>query len=173
MDNTLTFTHYITAFTVSYERHSESNGSGSAWDSFWTTIYIAAAAAPLTAIVGLITAYLLTRQTFAGKNAFEFGTMLSFRHPGHSHRRQLHPGVQRPTDRDHRHRHHPDRQFHLSATCRWRAGRHRQHVAAGQVARRILADPGCELMADIPARDHCRSCARRSWPLWSIVSCAR
>ena len=35
-----------------------------------------------TAIVGLITAYLLTRQTFAGKNAFEFGTMLSFAIPG-------------------------------------------------------------------------------------------
>jgi iron(III) transport system permease protein len=44
--------------------------------------HIAAIAAPLTAAVGLITAYLLTRQSFAGKNAFEFGTMLSFAIPG-------------------------------------------------------------------------------------------
>ena len=56
--------------------------TGSAWDSFWTTLEIAAIAAPLTAAVGLVTAYLLTRQNFAGKNAFEFGTMLSFAIPG-------------------------------------------------------------------------------------------
>ena len=56
--------------------------TGAAWDSFWTTITIAAIAAPLTAAVGLVTAYLLTRQSFAGKNAFEFGTMLSFAIPG-------------------------------------------------------------------------------------------
>ncbi|MFQ5438299.1 MAG: ABC transporter permease, partial [Paracoccaceae bacterium] len=39
-------------------------------------------AAPLTAALGLITAYLLTRQSFVGRNAFEFGTMLSFAIPG-------------------------------------------------------------------------------------------
>jgi iron(III) transport system permease protein len=81
VDNTLTFTHYNTAFKVSYNEFGI-QWIGSAWDSFWTTIYIAAVAAPLTAIVGLTTAYLLTRQTFAGKNAFEFGTMLSFAIPG-------------------------------------------------------------------------------------------
>ena len=81
VDNSLTFTHYITAFKVSYNEFGI-QWIGSAWDSFWTTIYIATVAAPLTAIVGLTTAYLLTRQTFAGKNAFEFGTMLSFAIPG-------------------------------------------------------------------------------------------
>ncbi|MFL4468467.1 ABC transporter permease [Tateyamaria armeniaca] len=81
VNNTLTFKHYVTAFSVRFEE-SGIRWTGAAWDSFWTTIYIAAAAAPLTAIVGLITAYLLTRQTFAGKNAFEFGTMLSFAIPG-------------------------------------------------------------------------------------------
>ena len=81
VDNSLTLTHYITAFKVSYNEFGI-QWIGSAWDSFWTTIYIAAIAAPLTAIVGLVTAYLLTRQTFAGKNAFEFGTMLSFAIPG-------------------------------------------------------------------------------------------
>jgi iron(III) transport system permease protein len=38
--------------------------------------------APLTAAIGLITAWLLTRQQFAGKQMFEFGTMLSFAIPG-------------------------------------------------------------------------------------------
>ncbi|MEO0633989.1 MAG: iron ABC transporter permease [Pseudomonadota bacterium] len=79
--NTLTFKHYITAFEVRMGEHGL-HWAGSAWDSFFTTIKIAAAAAPLTAIVGLTTAYLLTRQSFAGKNAFEFGTMLSFAIPG-------------------------------------------------------------------------------------------
>lgn len=79
--NTLTFKHYITAFSVGWTEHGL-HWSGAAWDSFFTTIQIAAASAPLTAAVGLITAYLLTRQSFAGKNAFEFGTMLSFAIPG-------------------------------------------------------------------------------------------
>lgn len=81
VNNTLTFKHYITAFSVRFDE-SGIRWTGAAWDSFWTTIMIAAAAAPLTAIIGLITAYLLTRQTFRVKNAFEFGTMLSFAIPG-------------------------------------------------------------------------------------------
>lgn len=81
VNNTLTFKHYVTAFSFRIE-DAGIRWSGAAWNSFWTTLKIAAIAAPLTAIVGLITAYLLTRQTFAGKNAFEFGTMLSFAIPG-------------------------------------------------------------------------------------------
>jgi len=38
--------------------------------------------APLTAAFGLMVAYLLSRQNFAGKSAFEFATMLSFAMPG-------------------------------------------------------------------------------------------
>lgn len=81
VDNTLTFKHYVTAFRVELGENGL-RWSGSAWASFWTTIMIATIAAPLTAAVGLITAYLLTRQDFAGKQAFEFGTMLSFAIPG-------------------------------------------------------------------------------------------
>ncbi|MEX0350794.1 MAG: ABC transporter permease [Paracoccaceae bacterium] len=81
VNNTLTFKHYVTAFSFRFE-DGGIRWSGAAWDSFWTTLKIAGIAAPLTAIVGLITAYLLTRQSFAGKNAFEFGTMLSFAIPG-------------------------------------------------------------------------------------------
>ncbi len=81
LNNTLTFKHYISAFSVVWD----DNGirwTGSAWNSFWTTVQIAATAAPLTAAVGLVTAYLLVRQQFTGKQAFEFGTMLSFAIPG-------------------------------------------------------------------------------------------
>ncbi len=81
VDNTLTLKHYLTAFRVEWGA-SGLRWTGSAWDSFWTTIMIATVAAPLTAAIGLITAYLLTRQDFAGKRAFEFGTMLSFAIPG-------------------------------------------------------------------------------------------
>ena len=38
--------------------------------------------APLTAAFGLMVAYLLSRQSFTGKGAFEFATMLSFAMPG-------------------------------------------------------------------------------------------
>jgi iron(III) transport system permease protein len=81
LNNNLTFKHYITAFSISVTKHGLL-WSGSAWDSFWTTIEIAAVSAPLTAAAGLVTAYLLVRQNFAGKRMFEFGTMLSFAIPG-------------------------------------------------------------------------------------------
>lgn len=81
LNNTLTFKHYITAFGIGFNDFGL-HFKGAAWDSFWTTLKIAATAAPLTAIVGLLTAWLLVRQNFAGKQAFEFGTMLSFAIPG-------------------------------------------------------------------------------------------
>src|SRR2546428_4237754 len=73
--------HYAAAFAVEVTE-SGLNWKGAAWNSFWTTIEISAIAAPLTAAVGLLTAYLLVRQRFWGKEAFEFGTMLSFAIPG-------------------------------------------------------------------------------------------
>ncbi len=81
VNNTLTFKHYVTAFAINFG-DTGVHWIGSAWDSFWTTIVIALIAAPLTAILGLITAYLLSRQQFFGKDIFEFGTMLSFAIPG-------------------------------------------------------------------------------------------
>jgi iron(III) transport system permease protein len=56
--------------------------TGSAWDSFFTTIEVAAVAAPLTAAVGLLSAYVITRHRFAGRATFEFLTMVSFAVPG-------------------------------------------------------------------------------------------
>lgn len=81
LDHSLTFKHYITAFSVSITEFGVL-WSGSAWNSFWTTITIATVAAPLTAGIGLLTAYILVRQKFVGRDAFEFGTMLSFAIPG-------------------------------------------------------------------------------------------
>ena len=81
LNNSLTVKHYVTAFSVAFDDEGI-RWTGSAWNSFGTTFMIAAIAAPLTAAIGLVTAYLLTRHNFKGKNAFEFGTMLSFAIPG-------------------------------------------------------------------------------------------
>jgi iron(III) transport system permease protein len=78
-DHSFTFDHYIRAFGINLET---GRLTGVAWDSFFTTLTISSIAAPLTAIVGLATAYLLVRQTFVGKQMFEFSTMLSFAIPG-------------------------------------------------------------------------------------------
>ncbi len=81
LDHSLTLRHYVNAFGIEFGRHGL-QWTGAAWNSFWTTVTIAAVAAPLTAGIGLLTAYLLARQQFAGKQFFEFGTMLSFAIPG-------------------------------------------------------------------------------------------
>lgn len=81
LDYSLTFKHYVTAFSLSFNEAGV-QWTGSAWNSFWTTLTIALIAAPLTAVMGLIIAYLLARHNFVGKNLFEFGTMLSFAIPG-------------------------------------------------------------------------------------------
>jgi len=78
---TLTLKHYLKGFGLVWSQHGLV-WSGSAWSSLKTTLWIATISAPLTAALGLITAWLLTRQRFAGQRAFEFGTMLSFAIPG-------------------------------------------------------------------------------------------
>lgn len=80
-DNTPTLEHLLTGFSVEWGAKGL-YFSGSAWDSFWTTVQVSAIAAPLTAAIGILTAYLLTRQNFAGRRSFEFVTMLSFAIPG-------------------------------------------------------------------------------------------
>jgi iron(III) transport system permease protein len=80
-DYSLTLKHYAKAFAIEWTSHGIL-WAGAAWNSFWTTIKLSALAAPLTAALGILSAYLLTRQTFKGKAAFEFGTMLSFAIPG-------------------------------------------------------------------------------------------
>lgn len=80
-DLTPTVQHLGTAFSV----EMGPNGVefyGSAWNSLKTTLLVSALAAPLTTAIGILTAWLIARQSFAGKRQFEFGTMLSFAIPG-------------------------------------------------------------------------------------------
>ena len=80
-DYTPTLDHYAKAFAV--ERTADGLiWTGAAWNSFWTTLKLAAIAAPLTAALGLIAAWLLVRQRFTGRGTLEFATMLSFAVPG-------------------------------------------------------------------------------------------
>jgi iron(III) transport system permease protein len=81
LNHALTLRHYVTAFGVEVADGSVL-WTGGAWSSFKTTLTIAVVSAPLTAGFGLLVAWLLSRQRFAGKGAFEFVTMLSFAMPG-------------------------------------------------------------------------------------------
>ncbi len=81
LNHSFTVRHYIDAFSVELSEFGLV-WSGAAWNSFWTTLEISAISAPLTAGIGLLTAYILVRQRFVGKDVFEFGTMLSFAIPG-------------------------------------------------------------------------------------------
>lgn len=79
-DYTPTLEHYRTGFAIDWSRGLYFEGA--AWNSFFTTIKLAMISAPLTALIGLLTAYLLTRQRFHGRGGLEFATMLSFAIPG-------------------------------------------------------------------------------------------
>lgn len=80
-DMTWTMRHFSTGFAVEWTQHGLFF-SGSAWDSFFVTVMVAALAAPVTTAIGILTAYVLSRHDFIGKRAFEFLTMLSFAIPG-------------------------------------------------------------------------------------------
>jgi iron(III) transport system permease protein len=80
LDHTLTLQHYTRAFSVTWDGGFA--WTGVAWNSFWTTMEIALIAAPLTAAVGLLTAWLIVRQRFPGRGVFEFALMMSFAIPG-------------------------------------------------------------------------------------------
>ncbi len=80
-DATPTLEYFRTAFGVD---HGVGGWflSGSGWPSFITTLELAFIAMPITAGLGLLTAWLLNRQRFRGRGAFEFLAMMSFAIPG-------------------------------------------------------------------------------------------
>ncbi|MFC7554823.1 ABC transporter permease [Pseudoroseomonas wenyumeiae] len=80
-DNSFTLQHFLTAFAI---QHGAGGWflSGSAWNSLTTTLMVAVMAMPLTAALGMLTGYLLNRQSFVGRGIFEFLTMMSFAIPG-------------------------------------------------------------------------------------------
>ena len=66
------------SFTLMHYRRFLVDG----FESYITTIKLAAISAPLTAAVGLLIAYLVSRYRFFAKRPFEFTSMLSFAIPG-------------------------------------------------------------------------------------------
>ncbi|MDR1826715.1 MAG: iron ABC transporter permease [Methylobacteriaceae bacterium] len=74
VDHTFTLNNYAYLFGSGFE-------SG-AWPTLLSTMTYAGIAAPLTAFVGLLIAYIVVRQNFHGKRALEFATMISFAVPG-------------------------------------------------------------------------------------------
>jgi iron(III) transport system permease protein len=80
-DYSFTLEHFKTAFELDWGAFGVV-WAGSAWNSFWTTLKLAAISAPLTAGLGLLIAYLLARTKFKGQGAFEFAALLAFAIPG-------------------------------------------------------------------------------------------
>ena len=80
-DYTLTFAHFQTAFALEWSQFGVV-WAGTAWNSLFTTLKLAALSAPLTAGLGLMIAYLLARTAFKGQALFEFAALLAFAIPG-------------------------------------------------------------------------------------------
>ncbi|WP_100159303.1 ABC transporter permease [Proteus columbae] len=74
VDYTLTLDNFIKLFGQGM--------SDGAWPSLLDTLLYAGIAAPITAILGLLIAYIVVRQDFKGKKSIEFTTMLCFAVPG-------------------------------------------------------------------------------------------
>jgi iron(III) transport system permease protein len=74
VDYSLTLANYSQLFGMGF--------ASGAWPSLLSTITFAAIAAPLTAALGLLIAYIVVRQQFHGKKVVEFATMLCFAVPG-------------------------------------------------------------------------------------------
>ncbi|WP_301099207.1 iron ABC transporter permease [Otariodibacter sp.] len=74
VDYTLTLDNYITLFGQGF--------SDGAWPSLIQTVIFAATAAPITAVLGLLIAYITVRREFKGKKTLEFLTLLCFAVPG-------------------------------------------------------------------------------------------
>jgi len=80
-DYSLTLDHFRTAFSLEWGQFGLV-WAGTAWNSFFTTIKLAAISAPMTAAIGLMIAWLLARAEFRGQGLFEFSALLAFAIPG-------------------------------------------------------------------------------------------
>ncbi len=81
-DWTPTLSHLVRAFALEWTADGRLLFAGGAWSSLFTTIQLAAIAAPITAALGLLAAWVLTRHSFRGRTALEFALMLTFAVPG-------------------------------------------------------------------------------------------
>ncbi len=80
-DYSLTLMHFKTAFDLQIGDHGLV-WAGTAWNSLFNTMTLAAIAAPICASIGLLIAWLLARTEFRGKAVFEFSALLTFAVPG-------------------------------------------------------------------------------------------
>ncbi|HSV53588.1 MAG TPA: iron ABC transporter permease [Burkholderiaceae bacterium] len=80
-DYTPTLNHFKTAFALEWGSYGLV-WAGTAWNSLFTTVKLAAASAPMTAGLGLLIAWLLARTEFKGQGGFEFAALLAFAIPG-------------------------------------------------------------------------------------------
>ena len=80
-DYTPTLSHFIRAFDLQWGEHGLV-WAGTAWNSLFTTVKLAAIAAPICATLGLLISWLLARTQFAGQRVFEFSALLAFAIPG-------------------------------------------------------------------------------------------
>jgi iron(III) transport system permease protein len=80
-DYTPTLAHFRTAFSLEWGSFGLA-WTGTAWNSLFTTVQLAGIAAPITAAVGLLIAWLLARAQFRGQAGFEFMALLAFAIPG-------------------------------------------------------------------------------------------
>lgn len=74
---TPTLEHFAGAFAIEGARFT-----GTAWESLKETVLMGAVTAPITALLGVLTAWVIARHDFRGKRAFEFSTLLSLAVPG-------------------------------------------------------------------------------------------
>ncbi|APW40456.1 iron ABC transporter permease [Rhodoferax koreense] len=79
-DLTPTLAHFGTGFGFNFD--GGLHLTGSAWDSLFTTLGVAAVAAPLTTAFGVLAGYVVSRHVFVGRRSFEFLTMVNFAVPG-------------------------------------------------------------------------------------------
>ena len=80
-DYTPTLAHFRTAFDLQWGDYGLV-WAGTAWNSLFTTVKLAAIAAPICASIGLLISWLLSRTQFVGQRAFEFAALLAFAIPG-------------------------------------------------------------------------------------------
>jgi iron(III) transport system permease protein len=80
-DYTLTLQHFKAAFDVQWSEFGMV-WAGTAWSSLFTTVKLAGIAAPVTAFLGLLLAFLIARVPFRGQKLFEFAALLAFAIPG-------------------------------------------------------------------------------------------
>ena len=79
-DLTPTLAHFSTGFGFNFDQGLHLTGS--AWNSLFNTLGVAAVAAPLTTALGVLSGYVVSRHVFRGRRSFEFLTMVNFAVPG-------------------------------------------------------------------------------------------